>query len=347
MENINLPRSLVNPFDLRYVRDDLHVIAFFAGHPTFEAVEAMVAFRKDGQLAIRAILTRHDQSQIDHINDLELFNAASSAGRRAIQCSIEASIDLSARLPTAQITFQSYESETVVLKLVCASPPDARRGGISDPGNHSLGSSLPIMLRGKSAMAHPSSHVSFAGVEFLIPEKLRAGPYFTGHDGYFTVSHHMAILRTGSRQLKVLEQPASLQVGERWVYETVEGKRTYVLTSRSTDDQILATSNDGYGETVVATISGNRLKLEEIRIGWKLENGEGVAIKFQAGSNFAISLDQHDHAVVGSTLQASPEGFSLLSQQPPWAKRRPISVRWNESNDEILIETTSVSADEA
>ena len=66
-----LPPSVLQPFPLHFRRDDLHVMAFFQGHPAYEAVEAMIQLRADDRPAIRAILTRHDQSQIDHINRSE------------------------------------------------------------------------------------------------------------------------------------------------------------------------------------------------------------------------------------------------------------------------------------
>jgi hypothetical protein len=42
---IELPPGLLQPFDLKALRDDLHVMAFVRGHPEWEAVEAMVRYR--------------------------------------------------------------------------------------------------------------------------------------------------------------------------------------------------------------------------------------------------------------------------------------------------------------
>ena len=76
-----LPPGVVQPFDLHRLHDDLHVMAFFDGHPAYEAVEAMIRRSADGPAAIRAILTRHDQTQIDHVNDDGLCAAARFAPR--------------------------------------------------------------------------------------------------------------------------------------------------------------------------------------------------------------------------------------------------------------------------
>jgi hypothetical protein len=78
---IQLPADLVNPLALRYVADDVHVIAFFGGHAHYECVEAMFSARADGTHAVRAILTHHDQHQVDHVNDDGLLAMAAHAER--------------------------------------------------------------------------------------------------------------------------------------------------------------------------------------------------------------------------------------------------------------------------
>ena len=91
---IVLPPGLLQPFLLRFRREDLHIMAFFSGHPDYEAVEAMIRYRGDGTPSIRAILTRHDQSQIDHVNDDDLsaegHGVTRQTCRRDIALAIEA-----------------------------------------------------------------------------------------------------------------------------------------------------------------------------------------------------------------------------------------------------------------
>jgi hypothetical protein len=50
-----LPEGVVQPFDLRYAADDLHVMAFFEGHDSYEAVEAMIRRRPGGAFRVRAM----------------------------------------------------------------------------------------------------------------------------------------------------------------------------------------------------------------------------------------------------------------------------------------------------
>ena len=70
---IVLPPDLLQPFLLRFRREELHIMAFFSGHPDYEAVEAMISYRADGTPSIRAILTRHDQSQMSGANGADEY----------------------------------------------------------------------------------------------------------------------------------------------------------------------------------------------------------------------------------------------------------------------------------
>jgi len=62
-----VPFEFIQPFDVFFRREDRHVIAFFSGHPVYEAVEAFLGRRHGRAPLVRAILTRHDQSQVDYI----------------------------------------------------------------------------------------------------------------------------------------------------------------------------------------------------------------------------------------------------------------------------------------
>ena len=73
-----MPWSFVPPVSVEFRREDGHVIAFLTGHAEYEAVEAFVSRRAGASPLLRAILTRHDKTQVDHVND-----PAVAAGRRA------------------------------------------------------------------------------------------------------------------------------------------------------------------------------------------------------------------------------------------------------------------------
>jgi hypothetical protein len=342
---IVLPPALVHPFDLRYVADDVHVIAFFGGHPQYECVEAMLSARGDGTFAVRAILTRHDQSQIDHVNDDALLAmAAAQTDRPMVRRDIDVTLDLAARLPFAEVRFDSHADEPVLLRIVCATPPDAARGGLTDPGDHALGNSLPIMLRGASAMAAPSSAVSIAGVVCAIAEKMRAGPHFVAHDGYFTRRFHMGALRNGTRSLRIVRQPSSLAAGERWEYESPQGDRAYEIVSRDAAGHLVIASTAGQQETVRALASADGLCLSEVVLHSPRDRSEGVALGFPADDAFALRIDAHGAAISGSAQRSGGDELTLRPEQPAWAARRPLRIRWQQTGAQVTIETGRAEA---
>ena len=60
---------------------------------------------------------------------------------------IDVTLSEAAGLPIAEVRFASLEGDSVVLRVACAARPDPARGGLTDPGSHAIGSSLPLMWR--------------------------------------------------------------------------------------------------------------------------------------------------------------------------------------------------------
>ena len=113
-----LPPDVLQPFPLHFRRDDLHVMAFFQGHPTYEAVEAMIRLEADGRHSIRAIMTRHDQSQIDHINDVALLASFQETKRECCRRDIDLQLESLGEARRARLQFRSFRDERVVLDLI-------------------------------------------------------------------------------------------------------------------------------------------------------------------------------------------------------------------------------------
>ncbi len=160
---IVLPPGLLQPFLLRFRREELHIMAFFRGHSDYEAVEAMIRYRDDGTPSIRAILTRHDQSQIDHVNDDDLSAEGHGVARQTCRRDIALAIDALPGRRHARLEFDSHAGEPVVLDITTVGEPDPKRGGISDPGSHSPNTSLPLMRRRASTLAGAQTAVFVGG----------------------------------------------------------------------------------------------------------------------------------------------------------------------------------------
>jgi len=334
-----LPAYLPQPFDLRYLHDDLHVMARLTGHPEYEAVEAMIRLNEPRRPVVRAILTRHDQSQVDHVNDEQVFHAA-SAGRETVFGEITIETEISVPLPRVEVRFVSHRGEPVLLDLACFSTPDAARGGISDPGSHSLHTSLPVMLRGKSALAGAASRVHIGGATYAIPAKFRTPSGLVAHDGFFTETHHMAVLRAGSRALTLMELPVAFEVGAQWIYSSPQGQLSYRILSRCLRDSTLVVVRmDKPGERIELVARKNGLRMVKLHIASEAQPSDGVLLTFEADGNFSVAMDGHVNAVLGTSSAISAEGVRLHPIQPTWAVERPVCVTWSLCNDEVHIDT--------
>jgi hypothetical protein len=331
-----LPPGVVQPFDLHRLHDDLHVMAFFDGHPVYEAVEAMIRRSADGPAAIRAILTRHDQTQIDHVNDDDLYAAARLSPRQTCRREIAFVEDRAAACPRARVAFESHAGEAVVLDLTSASPPAAARGGLSDPGRHAEGSSLPLMWRGRSALAGPASKVSIDGIAWPIPVKLRGAAGFVAHHGFFTEAHDMLILRAGTVASTVLEQPGEWKVGTRWTYSRPDGNRSYRIT-HVTPEGAVRLSGRGDLETLHGRRRGDRLELHRIDVLAAGATGRRASLVFEPDGRFHLALDGASGSVDGDVRLDADGAMHLLPREPAWATARAVHVRISRSGDRIEV----------
>jgi hypothetical protein len=332
---IALPPGLLQPFLLRFRREDLHIMAFFSGHPDYESVEAMIRYRADGTPSIRAILTCHDQRQIDHVNDDDLSAEASGVDRQTCRRDIALAVEALPGRRHARLEFCSHADEPVVLDIVTAGEPDEKRGGVSDPGSHSPNTSLPLMRRRASALAAPQTAVFVGGQRFEIPVKISSGP-FVAHEGYFTEGHLFAAIRAGTIGYRLKTSPASMTVGEQWMFESDGRTTSYRIESSGADGRLRIARKDAIGETVEAFASGGGLRV--IRIG----HG-GLDLAFDEAARFRLAMDG-ETIVSGSAEMNRQDATAIITlspTQPDWAVARQVRVTCSRDGD-WLTATTAI-----
>jgi hypothetical protein len=294
-----LPRDVIQPFLLRFRRDDLHVMAFFTGHPVYEAVEAMIQTRVDGHYSIRAILTRHDQSQIDHVNDEMLFVEARNVHRQTCFREIKLTLDGSSDKRRARLTFASHADERITLDVITVGLPSPERSGLTDPGGHSPTSSLPMMWRGASTLAGPETEVVIDGKKYAVPVKIRGGS-FVAHEGYYTERHAMAVIRAGTTSVRLLSRPHHIETGAEWVFESEGVETAYRIAERGKNGRLLIAKCDSSGEIVAGSMVGGRLKITQIRRVAGNPSHEGFDLAFDADACFRASIDDARDLVTGA-----------------------------------------------
>jgi hypothetical protein len=333
-----LPPGVVQPIFLRYRRDDLHVMAFMEGHPDYEAVEAMVQSRPGGRYAIRAIITRHDQSQIDHVNDDELIAEMRGAEREVCRREVDFAMDPSGATPRARLAFTSMAHEEIVLELTTLDRPQPSRAGLTDPGGHSAEISLPLMWRGASTLAGPATHVMIDGVRHDAPRYVGGGP-LDARKGYFTERHAMGVVRAGTLAMKVTEAPFHLRAGAQWAFE-VEGRE---VRYRATDDEGGLRIEGPDGETVIARPHGDRLAVSRISVPAQGDPTNCLVLTLDPAGAFDISMEGQRNLVAGraTTLEAASGAiFTLDPREPNWAVARKVRTEYARAGDRLTFITT-------
>ena len=336
-----LPPDLLQPFLLRFRREDMHIMAFFSGHPDYEAVEAMISYRGKGAPSIRAILTRHDQSQIDHVNDDGLSAEGHGVIRQTCRRDIALAVEASPGGRHARLEFDSHAGEAVVLDITTVGDPDPRRGGVSDPGSHSPNTSLPLMRRRASALAAPQTAVFVGGKRFEVPVKISSGP-FVAHEGYFTEGHIFGAIRAGTISYRVKTRPARMAVGEEWVLEGDARTVIYRIENSNSDGKLCIARMDAAGESIEAFATGDGLRIT--RIGC-LADGKlqgGLDLAFDGAGRFSLAMEG-ETIVSGSAEAKRQVGTTVITlspTQPGWAVARQVRVTCSRDDDLLTVVTT-------
>lgn len=338
---IVLPPDLLQPFLLRFRREDMHIMAFFSGHPDYEAVEAMISYRADGTPSIRAILTRHDQSQIDHVNDDDLSAEGHGVARQTCRRDIALAVKAVPGRRHARLEFDSHAGEPVVLDITTVGEPDPKRGGISDPGSHSPNSSLPLMRRRASALAGPQTAVFVGGKRFEVPVKISSGP-FVAHEGYFTEGHAFGAIRAGTIGYRLKTRPARMAVGEEWILQGDARVIIYQIENSSPDGKLRIARKDTPGESIEAFAAGDGLRITGIGC---LADGRpqgGLDLAFDEAGRFSLAMEG-ERVVSGSVeskRQAGAAVITLSPTQPDWAVAREVRVTCSRDGDWLTAVTT-------
>jgi hypothetical protein len=301
----------------------------------------MIRYRAEGSPSIRAILTRHDQRQIDHVNDDDLSAEGRGVTRETCRRDIALTVEALPGRRHARLEFISHAGEPVVLDITTTGEPDEKRGGVSDPGSHSPNTSLPLMRRRVSVLAAPQTAVFVGGQRFEVPVKISAGP-FVAHEGYYTEGHIFGAIRAGTISYRLKISPARMAVGEQWILESDGRVIVYRIEISGADAKLRIARKDAPGESIEAFATGDGLRI--MRIG-SLADGKpegGLDLAFAEAGRFGLAM-AGETIVSGSaeaTREAGTDVIILSPTQPEWAVARQVRVTCSRDGDILTAVTT-------
>ena len=198
----------IMPIQVLAYRAEHHLIAFFDGHDEFESVEAFVFTEEihPGEPEIRAILTRHDNSQIDYVNDPG-WNADSDRYRKTAACHQTRFEFTNNEGRTVFLRFTRPETgEEISVRYVGNGVPEGKYGKLTDVGLHSPNAGLPLFFREESAVSAEGSTVTIDKQIYKVPQDrdISHPPFFIAYSAFFSNGYNSMILPTYSGTAPVL-----------------------------------------------------------------------------------------------------------------------------------------------
>jgi len=326
--------SVVPPVGVEFRREHSHVIAFLVGHPEYEAVEAFVSRPSGAPALLRAILTRHDKTQVDHVSDPAIARRASAPSRSIVATYVHYDETSHDGRPRARLAFTSFRGERVVLEVAAATPPTPAFGGLTDQEGHAP-DVLPIMWRDASAIAGPGTRCLIDDVPCGIAS------FGAGVKAFHTVGFALGVVVSREIALRVLESPRALVAGARWRFHCQDDELGYEIVD-ARPDRVVIRGTSRAGERVDAMVLAGKLAPTAIVIPSASARAGALVMRFapylREGARFAVDVDGHRDLLTGD-IAGTAADFVALPDAPSWARSQTVRVRLHRTADEVRIAT--------
>ncbi len=345
----------LQPFNIIFNQYDLHVMLFFDGHPEYEAVEAMIQLKNEQPL-IQAIMTRHDQTQIDYINDPEIPELRqNSASNREIYYT---PIEFSKSDGSVVLKFSSSKGEKVVFNLHTVGKATTTYGGLINPEGHAQESTLPVMWSARNTLASTKSSITIEGKDYQIPPKIKIPGFFTGLKGYYTEGFSIGVINTGNIRLEMVKTPEKFEIGQKWLIKKGALETVYQINEFDGCNFTISTMNNL--ERINGMVVNNRIMINSIEAMTSPKSKQKMVIRFFPAlpelsgildtgrdiASFQIDINEHQKVIQGKVEMKKEEGqviIVLMPTRPKWSISRAFQVIINpESNNHFMVQSTII-----
>ena len=335
--------TVIQPFPIYFNCNDYHIMLYFKRHPEYESIEAFIQEREKGDPFIRVIITRLDQTQVDHINDSLTVDYLKARRRKREIYHTPIKYKNAAHGGKAHITleFLSFKGENILFDFFSAAKASTKHASLIDPGGHSMHISLPVMYPEKTTLAGGKSKILIDDVKYEMPVKIWIPLLFKGMKGYYSEIFSIGVIRAGLEELKLISTPQSIALCEKWIYETGGEVISYEIIKVENDVVTLKKQD----ETIVAKIHDENLELIKVScqsyltnryiVEYSIDFSPALPISTAPGSSpinevdFSISIGQHSSLVTGvARRQQSGDMIKLMlvPLNPDWCIKRPVST---------------------
>ncbi len=342
-------------FNIIFNQYDLHVMLFFDRHPEYEAVEAMIQLKNEQPL-IQVIVTRHDQTQIEYINDPEIPKLRqNSASNREIYYT---PIGFFKSDGSVVLKFLSSKGEKVVFNLHTVGKATPTFGGLIDPEGHAKESVLPVMWSARNALANTKSSITIDGKDYQIPVKIRIPGFFTGLKGYYTEGFDIGVINTGNIKLEMVKTPEKFEIGQKWLIKKRALETVYQISEF--DGCNFTISNMNNLERINGVVVNNRIMINSIEVMTSPESKEKMVVRFfpvlselsgmldteRDSASFQIDINEHQKVIQGKIEMKRENGRVIINftpAKPRWAISRALHFEITmESNNHFMVQSSVI-----
>ncbi|MCX7922085.1 MAG: hypothetical protein N3B21_08760 [Clostridia bacterium] len=346
---------IVQPFPILFNRNDYHVMLYLKDHPEYESIEAMIRECSSGKPYIRAIITLHDQSQIDHINAAETVIALESRNepRKTVYSPMRYERSQKNGKPYIHIKFTSFRGENIIFDFYAVSKASTKYAGLTDPGEHSIDTSLPIMYREKSTLASPKSCIAIDGIKYRTPKKIWIPLIFKGMKGFYSENFRMGVIRNFVEKVNISSAPSTLAPGEKWIYLSGKQKTEYKI--KDVKGNMLTIVGDN--KMINAEVTDKNISIANLTVlSSSNTSSDSLSLEFtpplpisnpcldslEKGVGFSIYLSDSEPLVTGIVKVESASNilkFILTPVLPKWAAKRSVCTSIEAIDGAFVIKT--------
>jgi hypothetical protein len=325
-----MAKTVISPFNLLAYTSTYHIIGFFDGHPQFECIEAFIFQKKlpSGQPSIRAILTKHDKTQIDFVNEKELLRS-----EREVYFS-QIYFDYTTKDNSASLRFTSNDGVEVFFSYKSAYSPSAQYGGMTDVRGHSPRVGLPLLYRDKSAVATKKCFVRFDDKKYPITmdEEISQPPFFVAYMAYFSEGYHCLFFRTFKKTFS-LDEFSAVHIKENLLR----------LAVGPSNNDLVIKNNDGINEIAEIVCYSPEFSADrnsKIVFNPAFPNLQAMQANQTIECRFAVYFDNSKAEVYGDLIihkdTQNHVSIDFIPHYPGWAKQNR-SMRYD-----ILLKRDSI-----
>lgn len=352
-----LERKFIQPINFSFMYNTQHIIVYFKDHREYKSIESRITDDDSGKVYIWNILTRHNGTQVDFVNDevLQRNLYESNPSREIFYREIKFFQNKRSNKPKIDMWFYSHKNEPIELIIDCATEPKERFGGMMTLPNDFLPEAdLPVNCRKISAFISSKSSISISGRRYRIPVKRRMPFFFKEYHGYYSEGYDVILFTKNDEILEPIAYPTEFVLGKSWIYQGKNQVYKYTIYEIDEANSSFMLKRDNQFITVI--MDENRYLIKQIYAESCEEHYMTIDFNppipidspndMTTQSEFIIEIDGKKKLVTGKAhvnIIEKATAWTLIADLPTWLHPYSVASHTYENEDGSIESKTLLS----